>query len=139
MLWLDAAEKKYVEEVGTMNVFFKIGDEVITPALSGSILPGVTRDSVIHLLRHFGMKITERAVSIDEVRAAHASGQLQEIFGTGTAASISPVGELGFADQVLKIGNGEAGPTALKLFDTLNNIQYGRIKDEFGWTQIVSI
>lgn len=139
VLWLDAAEKKYVEEVGTMNVFFKIGAEVITPALSGSILPGVTRDSVIQLLKSAGVKITERPISISEVRDAHKNGQLKEIFGTGTAASISPVGQLGFADEIITIGSGEAGPMANHLFATLNNIQYGRIKDEFGWTQIVSI
>ncbi len=139
VLWLDAAEKKYVEEVGTMNVFFKIGDEVVTPALSGSILPGVTRDSVIQLLKSFGTKVTERPVTISEVRAAHKSSELKEMFGTGTAASISPVGQLGFDDEIITIGNGEAGPTALKLFETLNNIQYGRIKDDFGWTQVVSV
>lgn len=134
VLWLDAVERKYVEEIGTSNAFFKIDGEVLTAPLTGTILPGVTRDSVIHLLKHWGMKVSEKRFTIQEVYDAHAAGKLEEVFATGTAAVISPVGELCWKEQVIRINNGEIGPLAQKLYDTITGIQTGRIKDEFGWT-----
>jgi branched-chain amino acid aminotransferase len=134
VLWLDSSEKKFVEEVGTMNVFFRIGDRVITPALEGTILPGVMRDSALQLLKSMGAKVEEREVTLDEVIAAHKSGDLKEVFGTGTAASVSPVGVLGLDDQVLTIGDGKPGEVASMLFKRVTDIQYGRAADEFGWT-----
>lgn len=138
VLWLDSSEKKYIEEVGTMNVFFGIGDRIITPPLGGTILPGVTRDSVVELLQSRGAKIEERRISLDEVVEAHAKGELSEIFGTGTAASISPVGALGIDDKILTINEGRVGPMASELYGYLTGIQYGRIKDELGWMTEVS-
>jgi branched-chain amino acid aminotransferase len=132
VLWLDAREHKYVEEVGTMNLFLRVGDEVITPPLEGTLLAGITRASVITLLRHWGIKVSERRISIEEIRTAHARGGLQEVFGSGTAAVISPVGELGFADTSLKLGD-TAGPVASRLKQTITDIQYGRAPDPFGW------
>ena len=136
VLWLDAAEKKYVEEVGTMNVFFKIGDTLVTPPLSGTILPGVTRQSVIDLARHQGLKLEERPIGVDEILKAHAEGRLKEVFGTGTAASISPVGGFGIGADTITINGGKAGETSLALQKTLQDIQYGRMKDDFGWTML---
>lgn len=133
VLWLDGVEQKYLEEVGTMNIFVVIGDEVITPQLNGSILSGITRDSVIQLLKLWNMKVTERQISMDEVMQAHAAGQLQEIFGSGTAAVISPVGEVRYEDTVVSIGDGGVGPLAHKLFDAIQDIQYGRADDPLGW------
>jgi len=132
VLWLDALEHKHVEEVGTMNLFLRIGEEIVTPPLEGTLLRGITRDSVLTLLRHWGLKVSERRISIEEIRTAHARGVLQEVFGTGTAAVISPVGELGFADTSLKIGDG-AGPVASRLKQAITDIQYGRAPDRFGW------
>jgi branched-chain amino acid aminotransferase len=137
VLWLDGVEQKYVEEVGSMNIFFVIGDEIITPALNGSILPGITRDSVIQLAKHWGMRVTERRISIDEVFEAHESGKLKEIFGSGTAAVISPVGELKYDEKLIHIGDGKVGPIAHRLFATLTDIQYGKIKDPMGWVEPV--
>lgn len=134
VLWLDAAEKKYVEEVGTMNVFFAIGNRVITPPLSGTILPGVTRDSAIRLLQSKNISVEERSITIDEVLAAQRTGELKEVFGTGTAASISPVGAFGIENELLVIGDGATGPLSKDLYETLNDIQYGRRPDPFGWT-----
>lgn len=133
VLWLDGVELKYVEEVGSMNIFFVISDEIITPMLNGSILPGITRDSVIELGKKWGMKVTEKKISIDEIIEAHSSGKLQEIFGTGTAAVVSPVGELKYGDKIITVGDGQAGPVAHKFFDAITDIQYGRSKDPFGW------
>jgi branched-chain amino acid aminotransferase len=135
VLWLDGVELKYVEEVGSMNIFFVIGDELITPALSGSILPGITRDSVLELAKSWNMTVSERKIGIDEVLAAHQSGQLQEIFGSGTAAVISPVGELKYGEQVIAVGQGKVGPVSQKLFQSLTDIQYGRAQDPFGWIE----
>ena len=135
VLWLDGIEQKYIEEVGAMNIFFLIDDELITPMLSGSILPGITRDSVIALAKSWDVKVSERKISIDEVIAAHESGKLQEIFGSGTAAVISPVGELKFGEKVITIGNGGVGPMANKLFNSLQDIQYGNAKDLFEWIE----
>lgn len=134
VLWLDGVERKYIEEVGTMNVFFVIGDEIVTPALQGSILPGITRMSSIELLKSWGMKVVERKLSIEELAQAAANGQLKEAFGTGTAAVISPIGHLKWGDDVMNINNGEIGPISQRLYDTMTGIQWGKIKDEFGWT-----
>ena len=134
VLWLDGVERKYIEEVGTMNVFFVIDDEVVTPALQGSILSGITRMSCIEMLKSWGMKVSERRLSIQEVADAAAEGRLKEAFGTGTAAVISPIGHLKWGDDIMEINNGEIGPLSQKLYDTLTGIQWGKIKDEFGWT-----
>jgi branched-chain amino acid aminotransferase len=138
VLWLDAIEHKYVEEVGTMNLFVAIGDEVITPPLDGTILPGVTRESVLRLLEARGLKAVERRVSIDEIRAAAKAGTLKEIFGTGTAAVVSPVGTLGFKDGDLTIGDGQAGPLAKSLYAEIEAIQRGDAPDRFGWVRTIS-
>ncbi len=135
VLWLDGIEQKYVEEVGSMNIFFIIDDEVITPILNGSILPGITRDSVITLAKSWDMKVSERKISIDEVLNAHATGTLQEIFGSGTAAVISPVGEIKYEDTVITIGDGSVGPMANRFFRTLTDIQYGKSEDPMGWVE----
>lgn len=138
VLWLDGIEQKYIEEVGSMNIFFVIADELITPMLNGSILPGITRDSVIALAKMWNVKVSERKISIDEVMQAHASGSLQEIFGSGTAAVISPVGELKCGDAVLTIGNGKVGPLAHRFFKTLTDIQYGKSDDPMGWIEALN-
>ena len=137
VLWLDGVEQKYVEEVGAMNIFFVIGDELITPMLSGSILPGITRDSVLELGRSWGMTVSERKISIDDVIDAHASGQLKEIFGSGTAAVISPVGELKYEDTVITVGDGRVGPLAHKFFQAIQDIQYGTMEGPRGWVEPV--
>ena len=133
VLWLDGIERKYIEEVGAMNVFFKINGEVVTPALEGSILPGITRDSVIALLKHWGIKITERKVAVQELFDAHANGKFEEAFGTGTAAVISPIGEFNWNGNVIKLSDGKIGELSLKLYETLTGIQNGLVKDELGW------
>lgn len=137
VLWLDGVHRKYVEEVGSMNVFFKIGDKVVTPALNGSFLAGITRDSVIRMLHHWGVPVEERAITIDELVEAHRTGELKESFGTGTAAVISPVGELVWQGERMKIGDGETGPLSARIYDTLTGIQTGRLEDPFGWTRVV--
>ncbi|MBS3756137.1 MAG: branched-chain amino acid aminotransferase [Desulfobacterales bacterium] len=133
VLWLDGVERKYVEEVGSMNIFFVIDDEIITPSLSGSILSGITRDSVMALARKWGHPVTERRITIDEVMAAHEAGKLQECFGSGTAAVISPVGEIKYKDKQIKIGDGKVGSWARKFFDAITDIQYGHAEDTEGW------
>lgn len=133
VLWLDGIERKYVEEVGAMNIFFKIGDTVVTPALSGSILPGITRESVITLCRDWGLTVEERPVSIDELIDAHRQGLLEEVFGTGTAAVISPVGKLGYRDDALVINDNKTGPLSQKLYETVTGIQSGVLDDPYGW------
>lgn len=133
VLWLDGVERKYIEEVGTMNVFFKLGDEVITPSLEGSILGGITRMSSIQLLESKGITVSERRLSLDEVLAAADRGELMEAFGTGTAAVISPIGELIVGDRHIVINNNEIGPVAKMLYTELTDIQNGRIPDPFGW------
>lgn len=134
VLWLDGVERRYIEEVGTMNVFFVIGDEIVTPALQGSILGGITRMSAIELLKDWGYNVTERKVSIDEIAQAYDNGMLKESFGTGTAAVISPIGQLKWGDKIMDINNGEIGPISQKLYDNLTGIQWGRIEDKFGWS-----
>lgn len=137
VLWLDGVERKYIEEVGAMNIFFCINDELITPELNGSILPGITRDSVITLAKRWGMKMTERKISIDELIKAHRDGSLKEAFGSGTAAVISPVGEMRYGDEVLTIGDGKTGPVALKFNQAITDIQYGRAEDTESWIEKV--
>lgn len=136
-LWLDGVERKYVEEVGSMNVFFIIGDEVVTPALVGSILGGITRMSIIELLRSKGYTVNERRIAVDELVEAHKAGKLKEAFGTGTAAVISPIGELKYGDIVMPINDGKIGETSRMLYDTLTGIQWGRIPDTMGWIRTV--
>ncbi|MCK0471969.1 branched-chain amino acid aminotransferase [Halalkalibacter sp. APA_J-10(15)] len=133
VLWLDGIEKKYIEEVGSMNVFFKINGEVVTPKLNGSILEGITRNSIIELLHRWGIVVNERQISIDELFAAYERGELEEAFGTGTAAVISPVGELKWNDRQMVINNRETGHLAQKLYTTLTSIQTGKEEDPFGW------
>ncbi len=137
VLWLDGVEQKYIEEVGSMNIFFVIDDELITPALNGSILPGITRDSVLALAESWGMRVSEQQITIDDVVRAHAAGRLQEIFGSGTAAVISPVGELCFGEKILQIGDGQVGAISQKLFDAITAIQYGKSDDLMGWIESV--
>ena len=126
-------EKKYIEEVGTMNVFFKIDGEMITPAVEGSILAGITRDSTIELLKSWGIPTSERRISIQELYDAHAQGKLEEAFGTGTAAVISPIGELNWDGNIIAINGGQIGEYAAKIYDTITGIQYGNLEDKFGW------
>jgi len=133
-LWLDGKEHRYIEEVGSMNIFFKINGTVITPALNGSILPGITRDSMLHVLKSKNIPVEERRISIDEVVEAYHNGTLEEAFGTGTAAVISPVGELKWQDEKIVINNGEIGEISQMLYDTLTGIQNGTLEDAFGWT-----
>jgi branched-chain amino acid aminotransferase len=137
VLWLDAIERKYIEEVGAMNIFFVIDNELITPALSGSILPGITRDSVLQLAGMWGLKVTERKISIDEVMSSGDSGKLQEVFGSGTAAVISPIGKIKWADKEITIGNGQVGPLTQRFFKKITDIQYGQAEDPCGWIEIV--
>ncbi|MBQ8567792.1 MAG: branched-chain amino acid aminotransferase [Oscillospiraceae bacterium] len=134
VLWLDGVERKYIEEVGTMNVFFAFENEIVTPALQGSILSGITRMSSIEMLRDMGYTVNERRLSIDEVYEAYNNGTLKEVFGTGTAAVISPVGQLKWGDNIMTINNGEIGEISQKLYDNLTGIQWGKIEDKFGWT-----
>ncbi|HCL03233.1 MAG TPA: branched chain amino acid aminotransferase [Lachnoclostridium phytofermentans] len=134
VLWLDGKERKYIEEVGAMNIFFKINGKVLTPALNGSILPGVTRDSVISLCKQWNLEIEERRISVEELYEAGKDGSLEEVFGTGTAAVISPVGHLRFEDHVLMVGDGGIGELSQKIYDTITGIQLGKIEDTLGWT-----
>lgn len=134
VLWLDGVERKYIEEVGTMNVFFVINDEVVTPALNGSILAGITRDSVIELLKSWNLKVSERKISIDEVCDAAANGSLKEAFGTGTAAVISPIGEFIWKDDTIVVNGGNIGTLSQKLYDSITGIQSGTMEDKFNWT-----
>ncbi len=134
VLWLDGVERKYIEEVGTMNVFFVVGDEIVTPCLQGSILSGITRMSSIELLRSWGYTVNERKLSIQEVAQAADEGRLREAFGTGTAAVVSPIGELKWGDKIMPINNGKIGEISQKLYDNLTGIQWGKLEDSFGWT-----
>lgn len=133
VLWLDASEKKYVEEVGSMNVFFKINGEIVTPKLNDSILDGVTRNSVIQVLKDWGLTVKEQQVEIEEIFQAHRDGVLEEVFGTGTAAVISPVGQLEWNDENITIHNNETGPLAQKLYNYLTDLHVGKEEDRFGW------
>ena len=136
VLWLDACSHSYVEEVGTMNIFFKIDGVLVTPSLEGgSILGGITRDSVITLAESMGYKVEERLISIQEVYEAPRQGKLEDVFGTGTAAVISPVGELNWNDNIIKINDGEMGEFSKMMYDKLTGIQYGKEEDSFGWIE----
>jgi branched-chain amino acid aminotransferase len=134
VLWLDGVERKYIEEVGAMNVMFKIGGKIVTPMLSGSILPGITRMSCIAVLKDKGFEVEERLLSIDELAAAMENGTLEEAWGCGTAAVVSPIGELCYKGVKYPVNNGEIGETTQMLYDTLTGIQWGKIEDTFKWT-----
>ena len=137
VLWLDGVKQRYIEEVGTMNIFFRIDDTLVTPPLHGSILAGITRDSVIKLATRWDIPVEERPITIDEVMSSHEKGILQEVFGSGTAAVISPVNELAWSDRVITIQYGDVGPVAKRLYKEITAIQYGEVEDPFGW--VVSI
>ena len=134
VLWLDGVHRKYVEEVGAMNIFFKINGTVVTPALNGSILPGVTRDSAIQLCKMWGIPVEERQISVDEVIKTAESGEMEECFGTGTAAVVSPVGELRFENEKMPISNNHIGELTQRIYDTITGIQLGRIEGPEGWS-----
>lgn len=135
VLWLDGVSRHFIDEVGAMNIMFVIDDEIITPSLAqGSILAGVTRDTVLTLAREWGLKVSERQVTIDELVEAHSQGRLKEAFGTGTAAVISPVGMMQYNDKSLVINDMKIGPLAQRFYDTITGIQYGEIEDTHGWT-----
>ncbi|MGN0347958.1 MAG: branched-chain amino acid aminotransferase [Roseburia sp.] len=133
VLWLDGAHRKYVEEVGTMNIMFKIAGEIYTAPIEGTVLPGVTRDSMLQILRKWGYKINEVALSIDELMKAGHNGTLEEVFGTGTAAVVSPVGVLRYKDDEIVINDFKIGALTQRLYDTLTGIQWGMLPDEYGW------
>ncbi len=133
VLWLDGVERKYIEEVGAMNVMFKIDGEVVTPKLSGSILPGITRKSCIEVLKKEGYKVSERLLSIDELEEALKSGKVEEAWGCGTAAVVSPIGELCYKDKIFEINQGKIGEVTQHLYDVLTGIQWGTIEDTFDW------
>ncbi|NJH85299.1 branched-chain amino acid aminotransferase [Staphylococcus agnetis] len=137
VLWLDGVEQKYVEEVGSMNIFFVIDGKVVTPELNGSILPGITRKTVLELAKSLGYEVEERRVAIDELYQYHKEGRLQEVFGTGTAAVISPVGELLFKDEKIVINDNQTGPITQKLYDHYTGIQSGKLEDPYGWRVVV--
>jgi len=137
VLWLDGVERKYIEEVGAMNMFFLFKDELVTPVLQGSILPGITRRSILQLAEDMGIKASERRISMEEVAEGIRSGELIEAFGSGTAAVISPVGEFYWNGEHLQVGDGNIGPVSQKFYDTLTGIQYGEIEDPHGWVTVV--
>ena len=134
VLWLDGVERKYVEEVGAMNIMFKMGGEIYTAATTGTVLPGITRMSCIELLKSWGYKVNEGKLAIDTVMEAGRDGSLEEVFGTGTAAVISPVGSLMYEQEVVTVNNFEIGELTQKLYDTLTGMQFGKLEDTFGWT-----
>ena len=139
VLWLDAKERRYVEEVGTMNIFFIIDDEVITAPLTGSILPGVTRLSSIQILKDWGVKVTERQLAIDEIVEAADKGTLQEVFGTGTAAVVSPVGHFHYRDKTYQVADGLTGKLSQRLYDHITGLQLGKIEDTHNWTTRIDL
>ena len=138
VLWLDAAERRYIEEVGSMNIMFKIAGTVVTPPVGDTILAGITKDSVLKLLGHWDIPAEQRSITIDEVLAAHEDGSLEEVFGAGTAAVISPVGSLEYKGRTHHVANGGTGPLAERLFEELMGIQYGARPDPFGWIHEVA-
>jgi branched-chain amino acid aminotransferase len=138
VLWLDGVERRYIEEVGSMNVMFRIGDEIVTPALTGSILPGITRKSCVELLKSRGYQVSERLLSLEELTNACRTGELKEAWGTGTAAVVSPIGHLVIEDESFTINGNEIGSVTQELYDTLTGIQWGRLEDTFGWTHPVT-
>lgn len=137
VLWLDAVEHKYVEEVGTSNIFFLLEDQLVTPPLAGTILPGVTRDSVIQLARDWGITVQERPISILEVLELLRSGHMKEIFASGTAAVISPVGQISYQEELHTVNNGKVGPLSQRLYDEITGIQYGERPDPHAWIEPV--
>jgi len=137
VLWLDGREHRFIEEVGAMNIMFVIDGTLVTPALAGSILPGITRDSVLTLARASGIPVEERPVTVDEVMAAQQNGSLTEVFGTGTAAVVSPVSHMRYHGRDWQIGYGDMGPVARAMYDNLTGLQYGTMADEFGWVETV--
>ncbi|MEC8940435.1 MAG: branched-chain amino acid aminotransferase [SAR324 cluster bacterium] len=135
VLWLDAVERRYIEEVGAMNIFFVINDEIVTPQLTGSILPGITRMSVLELGKYWGLEVSERRIPIDEVLTGLKDGSVTEVFGAGTAAVISPVGALSYKQEEYQVGNEETGPIASRFYEQLTGIQYGKEPDPFDWVE----
>lgn len=138
VLWLDGVEHKYIEEVGAMNIFFKIDGKIVTPQLNGSILPGVTRNSVIEVCKDWGYDVEERRISAEELYRAAKNGTLEEVFGSGTAAVISPVGTLKFKDEIFEINQGKIGEVSQRLYDTITGIQTGKVEDKFEWVVEIS-
>lgn len=137
VLWLDGVERKYIEEVGAMNVMFKIGDEIVTPKLTGSILPGITRRSCIEVLKEEGYTVSERLISVEELAAAMENGTLEEAWGCGTAAVVSPIGELCYKGVKYTVNGGKIGKLTQHLYDTLTGIQWGTLPDPYDWTVVV--
>ncbi|MGL4403006.1 MAG: branched-chain amino acid aminotransferase [Fusobacteriaceae bacterium] len=137
VLWLDGKEKKYVEEVGTMNAFFKIDGEIYTAPLDGNILPGITRASCIELLKDWGLVVNEKAISIADLMKAGKEGRLQEAWGTGTAAVISPIGELNYRGEIVRINSFRTGEITHRLYEVLTGIQWGNLEDNKNWTKVV--
>ena len=133
VLWLDGVHRKYIEEVGSMNVMFKVDGKIITPALTGSVLPGITRRSCLELLRDWGYEVEERLITAQELFDAAQAGKLEEAWGTGTAAVISPIGEMGWEDKHVVVNGGGIGPVTQKLYDTLTGIQWGTVADPHSW------
>ena len=139
VIWLDAKENRFIEEVGTMNIFFLMDDKLVTPKLSGSVLPGITRRSVIEVAKEWGVDVEERKVSIDEVVESYQSGKVTEVFGSGTAAVISPVGLIHHNGEIIQLDEEKIGPFAKKMFSTITGIQYGKTDDPFGWVHPVTL
>ena len=137
VLWLDGRERKYVEEVGAMNIMFKIDGEIYTAPIEGTVLPGVTRDSIIHILKDWGYKVNETHLSVDDLMQVGRDGRLEEVYGTGTAAVISPVGALVYKGEEITINNFKIGELTQKLYDYLTGIQWGKEEDKYGWTRLV--
>ena len=133
VLWLDGVHRRYIEEVGSMNVFFVMDGKLVTPAINGSILPGITRRTVLELAQKLGLPTEEREIAIDEVAELAAAGRISEVFGSGTAAVISPVGELRYKDLVMTFNDGKIGPLSQKFYDIITGVQYGRLADDYGW------
>jgi branched-chain amino acid aminotransferase len=140
VLWLDATERRYVEEVGSMNIAFVYnGKRIVTPALTGSILPGITRKSVLQLAPDLGYPIEEARLDVQDILRDVASGEITEAFGLGTAAVVAPVNKFGYKEKEITVGNGESGPVAKHLFQMLTDIQYGRVTDPYGWTHTIKV
>jgi branched-chain amino acid aminotransferase len=137
VLWLDAVHRKYVEEVGSMNICFLYKGKIVTTPLAGTILDGITRRSVLTLAKEMGIKVEERAMTVDEILDGAENGLLEEAFGTGTAAVVSPVGQLTYRDRTVILSGGQVGKLTLKLYEILTGIQYGRLPDPHGWVESV--
>lgn len=139
VLWLDALEHRFVEEVGAMNIFFVSDNRLLTPPLTGTFLSGITRDSLLQLATSLGLSVAERPVAIDELMSGIKTGRVTEVFGAGTAAVVSPIATLGYRNEVLQIGDGQVGEVAQLLYDHLTGIQYGRLPDPFGWMRPICV